>query len=775
MQITSLSLRNFRVFESLDLDLPPGLVGVYGPNGAGKSSLLEAILWALYGRARTGKADIRTSGSSGECSVELAFVHEDHQYLVRRSISGVNATVKARVEIGGQTVADGPTEVGRFLRSTLGMEEAAFRSSVFAEQKQLAAFSDATPETRRRLVLQLLGITPIEKARDAARGDARARRSDHERLLHLLPDLSGLEQRLLDTETASVEASKHLESARRDHETASDTLQSVEASVRDLEKVRSTHALITQQGKAVRAERDRAAAALLQLEAERETLRHAETELAGLGQAREFPAREHDAQRFALLDRLEEAIAAGDLLPAVEVNDDGVSVADQLERLGVEVADFRDRESRYVADLAAAKAVLRAASGEADRAAAAVDRSSTLTAEADCPLCGQALGSGFSVVQQHRNDESERARRAVDEANQQVEKAMAAAARAASSVRELNARHTELKNRLTHLASAEARRRAADERVAVCLANVLSNGGGPTVGERAAIGARVENDRTDDQRRAVLTSQLDRLPKLQHAIESESGSLKTADALRLRLRSELDELQFDAGMFTMLDQQRSEAKIAVDNATRALQVAATGAAKAEQESSSATALWEQAKVQHQQAAALADEARHVGRAADLLHGFRQQVVSAIGPRLEIQASELFNELTAGEYDGIRLDPETYEISIVDAGVPYVSTRFSGSEVDLANLALRVAISEQVRFQAGGQVGLLVLDEALASLDVDRKDRMLAALTQLSGRFRQILVVTHAPEVKERLPQAIEVVKLPGRRGTARVVDAGGAY
>ena len=116
MQITSLSLRNFRVFASLDLELPPGLVGVYGPNGSGKSSLLEAILWALYGRARTGKAEIRTSGSSGECSVELAFVHEDHEYLVRRSISGVNSTVKARVEIGGQTVADGPTEVGRFLR-----------------------------------------------------------------------------------------------------------------------------------------------------------------------------------------------------------------------------------------------------------------------------------------------------------------------------------------------------------------------------------------------------------------------------------------------------------------------------------------------------------------------------------------------------------------------------------------------------------------------------------------------------------------------------------
>jgi hypothetical protein len=50
-------------------------------------------------------------------------------------------------------------------------------------------------------------------------------------------------------------------------------------------------------------------------------------------------------------------------------------------------------------------------------------------------------------------------------------------------------------------------------------------------------------------------------------------------------------------------------------------------------------------------------------------------------------------------------------------------RFSGSEIDLANLALRVAISEHVRFQSGGAVGLLVLDEVFGPLDEERKERM----------------------------------------------------
>ena len=48
--------------------------------------------------------------------------------------------------------------------------------------------------------------------------------------------------------------------------------------------------------------------------------------------------------------------------------------------------------------------------------------------------------------------------------------------------------------------------------------------------------------------------------------------------------------------------------------------------------------------------------------------------------------------------------------------------------------------------------------------------MLMALERLRGRFRQVLVVTHSTEIKEQLPSAIEVVKKPGRRASARVVD-----
>ncbi|MBA2624059.1 MAG: hypothetical protein H0U89_00375, partial [Acidimicrobiia bacterium] len=207
----------------------------------------------------------------------------------------------------------------------------------------------------------------------------------------------------------------------------------------------------------------------------------------------------------------------------------------------------------------------------------------------------------------------------------------------------------------------------------------------------------------------------------------------------------------------------AEAAMATESAAQRTAAVATAALEG------MTTRLDDARAQHERLAEVAHRARHLGRLGELLNAFRTSVIATVGPRLAAQAADLFAELTDHDYDRLEVDPQTYDIQIRDQGLAYGMDRFSGSETDLANLALRVAISEHVRFQSGGAVGLLVLDEIFGPLDEERRERMLLALERLRSRFRQILVVTHANDVKEQLPSAIEVVKLPGRRATARVV------
>ena len=87
----------------------------------------------------------------------------------------------------------------------------------------------------------------------------------------------------------------------------------------------------------------------------------------------------------------------------------------------------------------------------------------------------------------------------------------------------------------------------------------------------------------------------------------------------------------------------------------------------------------------------------------------------------------------------------------------------------ANLALRVAISLHLSRMSGADVGMMVLDEVLAALDVERKDLMVQAMGRLSERFHQLFVITHAEQVKDAFPASIEVRKTGRRRSEAVLV------
>ncbi len=774
MEVRSISLRNFRVFETLDLEVPPGLVGIYGPNGAGKSSLLEAITWALYGRARTAKQGIATSGTTGECVVELGLDHDEHHYVIRRTISGMNHTVKARVTTAGRVVADGPTEVGRYVRSLLGMDENSFRSSVFAEQKQLAAFSDHTADQRRRLVLSLLGITPIEKARDEARADARSAENDYRRLVGSLPETDEMEARKAEIDTLAGTQTVQVAVAVAAFDTVSAERRVLTDALRASEDARRRDELIRNSGLAARRERDAALSRIAELDVEQAEIVAATEALPALEeQLRTFDAGAVDGRIGALsalvaarrrLDALGLAQASGPVSAAPDPSALRAAESAAATR-GVEVAEARAAHDAAQRELAAAST----------RASA----SASLKDQVSCPTCGQELAGGSQRVIAHFEAEVEAVAQresAVKAAMTERKKALAQAEAVVTSARKA---FTEAEAAWEKSRSHRAAISAAVE--LVDLAEVAVAG---TAGEAvkasddlpALIGALQERVRfaaAARQDRDRLLGRRQRLDRLAGERLDAHGRLADADDRRRQLKAELDGVAFDMAEHRALATRVEAVERAADDALRHSRDCETALHSTMREQVALVARLDQIGEQRLRLGELSSRAVLLGRTAELLSGFRAAVVATVGPRLSTQASELFQSLTGGDYDGLHVDPETYEIQIIDQGVAHPTSRFSGSEVDLANLALRVAISEQVRFQAGGQVGLLVLDEALGSLDGDRKDRMLTALTQLSGRFRQILVVTHAVEVKEQLPEAIEIVKIGRRRSTARIV--GGAW
>ena len=751
-------LRNYRTYEhELDLEIPPGLVGVYGPNGAGKSYLVESVLFSLWGKCRTSIADVRTTGVGGECVAEVQFEHEGHQYVVRRTVAGVNSTVRASAFADGQQMAEGVRDTARYVHSILGMDDAAFRSSVFAEQKQLAAFSEQRPQQRRDLVLKLLGVTPLDTARDDARRDARAARDRLDDLSKVLPDLDALRHAADDATAAADAAVVEAEAEDTAAEVARDRLATAQSTLEQLEDLRRRYEAVVAEGRAVKAEHDAASRRVTELEAD----------LAGLAEAR--ATLDSLAPAAAGLDEAEaelvllRAVASAAAAVARAASPEAVPPPDEE---GCELARVAAEEAAN--QLASLDGELVAARAELERAERAASSSAALSGEADCPLCGQALGAAFGQVQAHRAADvaASQDRVAALQARRSTlapvtEEARSAARAAASQLQRARAAWAEAEQ-------ARARRASAGAALAEAEAAL---GRAYRPGEVDETAALVEQRRAAATEAARLRAHLERSPVLAQQHEAERARHAEIGARLDSLRQQARDLGFQPAAHTDARVERDIASAAAEAAAKLAHGARLEAERARVKADAATQRLADAEAQHAMLATLTDETRHLSRLAELLNAFRNGVVGTVGPRLSAHAAELFAELTDREYDQLELDPETYEIQIRDRGRAHGMQRFSGSETDLANLAVRVAISEHVRLLSGGTVGLLVLDEVFGPLDEDRKARMLAALERLRGRFRQVLVVTHDDAIKAELPNAIEVVKLPGRRATARLSNA----
>src|SRR5207344_3214257 len=231
------------------------------------------------------------------------------------------------------------------------------------------------------------------------------------------------------------------------------------------------------------------------------------------------------------------------------------------------------------------------------------------------------------------------------------------------------------------------------------------------------------------------------------ASAQRARALGTRAAELAKLAGEAEGLAFDDAAHERLHDELEEAIGALDEARETERGASDSLKDAEKAEAGLAAAVRQAKETQARVDELRSDARYVERVALLLEGFRNHLVARIGPELSREAEALFRELTNHEYDDLKVDEEKLTIQIADGDSYFAIDRFSGSETDLANLALRVAISTQLSRLSGADVGMMVLDEVLASLDEERKDLMVQALGRLSSRFHQLLVVTHAEQIK----------------------------
>jgi len=449
-----LSMRNFLCYRD---NVPPlDFSGIHvaclsGDNGHGKTALLDAITWALWGKARARTEDELVHLGRTEAEVDFEFMVDSARYRVIRKRK--KASVRSRGEsmldffvesADGWRVISGNTlrETERRIQETLHMDYETFINSAFLMQGRADEFVRKTAAQRKEVLASILGLEQYdllaERCRELAKeaelhrrqlelaihsiDEELARRGEYEQQLEELQaelaqteEEAAAQEQLADTLRRAAEALEHqrqqLRRAEEQWQRAEEELErhrgqvaqhqeridQYQAIVSEAEEIRQGHQRL-QEARAREAELTRLHSALMELRVEEQGLERqiemAQQQLANEAGNKGGQVEDLAAWAAALPGWGEEKEAAAELGGLA-------SREDELAALGEE-------ERQALADAQSLRAANQQLESDVQELQHRVEE--LATAGARCPLCGTDLGEEqmHHICDHYRLEEEEK-------------------------------------------------------------------------------------------------------------------------------------------------------------------------------------------------------------------------------------------------------------------------------------------------------------------------------------------------------------------------------
>lgn len=758
------------------LETDTALFSLSGPTGSGKSSLIDAMIFALYGRIpRLGAQLVAPVISAGadRCRVRLDFEADGDVYTavreVRRTATGGASVREARLQIGEQVLADGAATVTDHVQTLLGLGFDDFTRTVVLPQGKFARFLEATPGERQNLLRGLLGMDVYSKVRTLAgerRAAAQARAdtaSARLEALEVLPadaieELRGRVASLQELETRAADWERELaDLTRKASEAATEVerLADAEARLVSIEappRIEELADLVSAATTAVHEAED----ALEKVTKDRVAAVEAAEDLPDAGT---IQAWRRDRQEKK---SLEEQLAALDPDPARKALDEAERAHARAEA-GAREARERLDETRmgHAAHTLAAGLVVGEACPVCRQEVGALPELETLAdlerLQAEVKAAGKALEEAREALvaarDAHTRIETDRSGRAARLAD--LDKEIADIPDEDELTR-LEAAVAESKTRLDALRRAEDEARAAVEDGRRSLEALVEDqralGRALREAQHAVADLKPPITESDDvtvQWKELLAWCEEKMIETAEKAREARERAAEAESAVARRREEI------ASMLETHGVEAGESFLAA--ITRALERARHSLESAEKAVADAASLEEERKTGEAEAAvarALADHLRADGFEKWMMGGALRTLVGG--------ANALLRELSDGGYS-LGFDDEERFV-VVDhrnADEQRPAATLSGGETFLVSLALALALAEIHAAHGEARLDAVILDEGFGTLDEETLDTVASLLEDLAGsRGLMVGVITHVKELAERAPIRFEVSRGP---------------
>ena len=151
-------------------------------------------------------------------------------------------------------------------------------------------------------------------------------------------------------------------------------------------------------------------------------------------------------------------------------------------------------------------------------------------------------------------------------------------------------------------------------------------------------------------------------------------------------------------------------------------------------------------------------------------GIQSLIIENTLPDIENEINDILDKLTSGKISISFITQkqaktkktaiDTLDIIVHDNGIDRKYESFSGGEKFRIDFSCHVGISKFLTKRADATIDMFILDEGLASQDINARTIFVDSIKMLSDKFKKILIITHIDTIKEAFDNKMLVTKDP---------------
>jgi len=788
MILISLYMQNYKKYQNFTLEFAEGLTGIIGRNGSGKSTIFDAITFALYGDVRGEKETIRHAKAEVKdaVSVTLLFEIEGKNYKVVREMRGKSLTAKAYLYDGDDALmAESAKGVTSEIIRLIGMNREAFMHTVFASQKELTALSGLKSEERKKIIRKLLGLEKIDKIEFEIKSKLTQINRDIKSYAEILFSDAEMKELEAQKETKAKEAEtlqKEVEKVQKDFEAKSKEVEALEKALKALQKLKDAFVklgsdldllkkgLEDQKANVLKGQDKLKALQLKASQYEKEKMlideyKSLEVVIANFQKQKELFLKKEGLEKEQAVLRTQykqDEKEIQDLKKKLEAKPQLLIEHDEQKKLfqtsTKTLKEIESKESTLKQEIAKYNGLIENTNKQ-------VANIETIGKDSNCPTCTRPLLDEYdnviaslkSTITQLHDDEI--AKRAVELKN----------------VLEAKKKEEETKGKREQLLqkiSGDLRVLEADEKTLAQQVEEFKSITATGLKNKQELESLKDvkyDEKAHDETLAKkvklepkynellgLVTLIAQIPVLVNELKAIEVSISQSEENITKQTKAIAEHSYDAKEHEKQEILYAEMRKEKDALSEELSKKKIEHTQVKGDITTLKSKLDRNEEQKKQLQTKLDDKKDYEKLKAFMGEFKNKINSQIAPRISQLASEMYGSITRGKYQHIEVSNE-FDFFIYDDGVRYPIERFSGGEVDLANLVLRIAISKTLSELSGsGGVGFLAFDEVFGSQDEERRFEIMEAFHTIKEQYRQIFLISHESEIKEMFERVVEL-------------------